>query len=228
MHNEFFRTFAGDLNHATMTKAFVTVILVLVTLSCQAQTMKEIFSELPDSVLPTLTRNDRLDCIDFIENNLTNEVNNALDGKTRLTALTDNLAKVQVSKRTELQICKLPLDGGYVICLIHSSNIGAWDSTIRFYDSKWKLLDSNSLIRLPETKDFIVRADSLDDSEYVNIINKAGVPLVRADFEGTTLTLSYTSSNHADQDFQTQVLTYVKPEIRFKWDADKPGFTREQ
>ncbi len=216
-----------------MTKVLVLTVLALTALSGRAQTMKEIFSDLPDSILPTLTRNDRLDCIDFIENNLTNTVNNALDGKTRLTVLTDSLAKIQLSLMTEVQICKLPVESvpngqtdGFVICLVHSSDVRGWDSVLRFYDSAWRPLDASRMITLPRTEDFIVHADSVDSTGYANIVNKAGLPLVRADFNGTCITLSYTSSNSADHGFRESVLPYVRPEIRMGWDARQRRFVR--
>lgn len=196
--------------------------------------MKQIFSDLPDSVLPTLTRNDRLDCIDFIENNLTNEVRNALDGKTRLTVLTENLAKVQLSLMSEVQICKLPVSststgqtGDFIICLVHSSDVRGWDSVLQFYDNAWRPLDASSMISMPQTEDFVVQADSVDSTGYANIVDKAGFPLVRADFNGTDLTLSYTSSNSADEDFREKVLPYVRPEIRMQWNAEQRRFVRQ-
>lgn len=216
-----------------MTKVLILTVLALTALPGRAQTMKEIFSDLPDSILPTLTRNDRLDCIDFIENNLTNEVNNVLDGKTRLTLLTDSLAKIRLSLMTEVQICKLPVastsagqTGGFVICLVHSSDVRGWDSVLRFYDSAWRPLDASRMITMPQTEDFIMRADSVDGVCYANIVDKAGLPLVRTDFNGTCLTLSYTSSNSADSDFRETVLPYVRPEIRMQWDAGLMKFVR--
>ncbi len=216
-----------------MTKVLILTVLALTVLPCKGQTMREIFSELPDSILPTLTRNDRLDCIDFIENNLTNEVNNALDGKTRLTFLSDSLAKIQLSLMTEVQICKLPVTSvsagqadGFVICLVHSSDVKGWDSVLQFYNSAWQPLDANRIISMPQTEDFIVHADSVDNVGYTNIVDKAGLPLVHADFNGTELTLTYTSSNSADHDFRELVLPYVRPEIQMRWDAEQRKFVK--
>lgn len=210
-----------------MIRIAITIAVALMPLAAYSQTMKEIFATLPDSILPTLTSNDRLDCIDFIENNMTTEVNNALKGKTRLTALTDNLAKIQVSSLTEMQICKLATIDGYIICLIHSSDVGGWDSTIRFYDSAWKPLDASKYIDTPTTRDFIPQPADMDDLEYSNIINLADFPLIQADFDNTTLSLIYTSSNSNDEKYKNEVLPLVKPVIKFSWNADNQHFVKE-
>ncbi|MDO4802243.1 MAG: DUF3256 family protein, partial [Prevotellaceae bacterium] len=58
------------------------LISVLSVLPSSAHTMKEVFSEMPDSILPYIIKNRRLDCIDFIENNMKAEVENELSGKS--------------------------------------------------------------------------------------------------------------------------------------------------
>ena len=48
--------------------------------------MRDVFAQMPDSVLPAVTRNNRLDCIDFIDNNLEAKVRNAFDDYVTLEA----------------------------------------------------------------------------------------------------------------------------------------------
>lgn len=102
-----------------------------------AQTMKQIFQTLPDSILPSLSKNDRLDMVDLYENNMQNEVTNKLRGKSRMTLLTENLTKMQLSELTEVQLCKLPTPSSYLICMIHSVKADTWDSTVKFYNPDW-------------------------------------------------------------------------------------------
>ena len=62
------------------------------------QTMKQLFTTLPDTILPSLSKNDRLDMVDFIENNMKNEVTNRLRGKSVLQSRLDtcNLSIVDI------------------------------------------------------------------------------------------------------------------------------------
>ena len=49
-----------------MKKIIFSLFLTLSAVSLTAADMKDVFSAMPDSVLPTLTRNNRLDMIDFV------------------------------------------------------------------------------------------------------------------------------------------------------------------
>ena len=118
-------------------RIYIIIALLCLTTAANAQTIKELFTTLPDTILPSLSKNDRLDMVDLIENNMENEVTNRLRGKSRLTMLTDNLAKIQLSVLTEVQLCKLPTPDSYLICVIHSVKTDAWDSTTKFYNPDW-------------------------------------------------------------------------------------------
>ena len=57
-----------------------------------AQTrIRDIYAEAPDSIFPLLTRNNRLDQIDFRENNMPAVVKNRFDSRCALLALTHAL-----------------------------------------------------------------------------------------------------------------------------------------
>ena len=214
-----------------MQKITTLFAFLMVATIMEAQNMKEIFKTVPDSILPTLTQNDRLDLIDLKEHNMDNEVNNQLKGKSRMTILTDHLVKVQLSQLSEVQICKLNAgtdlarmaSGEYILCLIHSVKSNAWDSNIRFYTPDWKMLgNQQTLLTLPETKDFITRSEDMSQEEYDRLINKASYPLIQADFnDNTTLSLRYTSPNQLDPDFRKMAAGKVKEEIRMTWDGSK-------
>ena len=118
-------------------RIYIIIALLCLTTAANAQTIKELFTTLPDTILPSLSKNDRLDMVDLIENNMENEVTNRLRGKSRLTMLTDNLAKIQLSELAEVQLCKLPTPDSYLICVIHSVKTDAWDSTTKFYHPDW-------------------------------------------------------------------------------------------
>ena len=118
-------------------RIYIIITLLCLTTAADAQNMKELFINMPDTILPSLSKNDRLDMIDLIENKMTNEVTNQLRGKSRMTVLTDNLTKVQLSEKAEVQLCKLPTPDSYLICMIHSVKADAWDSTTQFYNPDW-------------------------------------------------------------------------------------------
>jgi len=210
-----------------MKQIAIITMLLMMTAGVHAQTMKQIFSSVPDSLMPTLTKNDRLDCIDLIENNMQTEVNNQLKGKTRLTRLTDNLAKLQLSSLSEMQFSKLPTDTGYVICVVHSVKADAWDSQVRFYNADWTLIPTGQFFTMPETNDFFIPSSDLSPDQSAKLLSKAGYPLLYVDFTSdTSVTVTYTSSNRPDRDFREKAQSHFREQITYAWDAPTHRFRR--
>ena len=74
---------------------FLFFLLTFVPMKAQSDSLniKTVFSEMPDSILPYLTRNNRLDMIDFMEAKMKAGVDNLLDGDSEMLFLShDSLA----------------------------------------------------------------------------------------------------------------------------------------
>ena len=65
----------------------LTMLLVALAIHAQRPTMADLFRQMPDSLLPYLTPNNRLDMVDFMEAGMKAEVTNMLDGKSQMTHL---------------------------------------------------------------------------------------------------------------------------------------------
>ena len=59
--------------------------------------MADVFKQMPDSLMPYLSTNNRLDMIDFMDAHMKAEVTNLLDGKSEMTALADDSLTIQLS-----------------------------------------------------------------------------------------------------------------------------------
>ena len=72
-------------------RTFFFVLMTIAGLNAFAQIKaKDVFASAPDSIFPLLTTNNRLDCIDLIENNMKATVKNKMEQKAEMTALTDS------------------------------------------------------------------------------------------------------------------------------------------
>lgn len=82
-----------------MKKHLFVLFALFITLGSYAQdkTMSELFKAMPDTLLPYLSTNNRLDMIDFIEAKMKAEVTNLLDGKTEMTALTHDSLSIRMN-----------------------------------------------------------------------------------------------------------------------------------
>lgn len=114
--------------------------------------MRDVFAAMPDSILPMVTKNNRLDCIDFIENNMEARVRNKVDEYVVLEALTDDYARFRTSVVAVMELKLLPTnDTTSVLCVVTTAESGeegterrVLDSNIRFYDTAWLPLSSNA------------------------------------------------------------------------------------
>lgn len=135
--------------------------------------MRDVFAAMPDSVLPLVTKNNRLDCIDFIENHMEAKVRNAFDEYVTLEALTADYARFRTSPVSVMEMKLLSLsDSVRVLCLVTTAETGDTASTIRLCDSNirflredWSELAADSAITfaMPAVDQFIVgeTADSV-------------------------------------------------------------------
>ena len=89
----------------------VVVISLLVTLAipfgARAQDnmkMGDVFAAMPDSLIPYLSSNNRLDLVDFANANMKAEVNNAFDESTVLDQLTDNYMKLRLNGKVSVEM----------------------------------------------------------------------------------------------------------------------------
>ena len=64
--------------------------------------MADVLRTMPDSILPLLTKNDRLDLVDEWQSGVKAEVRNRLGGMVQLTELTTSSAKLQMSSMSDV------------------------------------------------------------------------------------------------------------------------------
>ena len=133
---------------------FVALLTPAAPLSAQTAPlprMRDVFAQMPDSLLPAVTKNNRLDCIDFIENGLEAKVRNAFDDYVALEALTADYARFRTSAVAVLELKLLPLtDTTQVLCAVTTVECGEAgsptrieDSSLRFFGADWTSLGSD-------------------------------------------------------------------------------------
>lgn len=174
------------------------------TVSAQPTLMREVFASMPDSVLPLVSKNNRLDCIDFIENNMEARVRNVLDEYVVLEALTPDYVRFRTSASSLLEMKLLPTsDSTSVLCLVQTALTGEADtprrledSNIRFLQPDWTPLpDSNAVaFTLPPLSDFLAAAapDSLRADFEQALRSLDSFHPVRLQLQADTTTLTAT------------------------------------
>ena len=164
---------------------FFLFILSMFNVQCSilnAQTrIRDIYAEAPDSIFPLLTKNNRLDQIDFRENNMKADVKNKFEDHSELLVLSERYLKLQLSKHC---LVEMRLLNDSTFCIVQTYNAPASDSQIRFFDTSWN--------KLPQT----VERPSVDEflSEDVDIdvrLALQALPLIKASLSENSETVTF-------------------------------------
>ena len=142
-----------------MRKILLLFVLFLVAASSSAQLkMRDVFAQLPDSVLPLMTLNNRLDCIDFIENNMEARVKNKFNDQVVLEALTGDYLSIRTSESSMVEMKFIPQGNDTLICVNRTYLGPVEDSDVRLYGMDWHFV---RVVQRPEVKEFLKSKDSI-------------------------------------------------------------------
>lgn len=107
--------------------------------------MRDVFNHMPDSLMPYLSQNNRLDFIDFMDSNMKAEVRNKLGGTSEMTALTDDSLAIRMSDALQVNMLLMKLDQPVdsfqqVVVFSQTFLIDSVykDSEVLFYSTDWK------------------------------------------------------------------------------------------
>ncbi len=195
--------------------------LALVPAVLAAQTARQCFTAMPDSLNLLLTANDRADFIDFMDSNMKAEVSNRLGGKSQMTVLTDDYISINISRQSTWQMKLLPLGNNRrLICTVSTVCGDACDSRISFYDTDWHEL---------KTQDYLPEASELDD--FIRAIpdtasyavkdarRQADMLLMKASLsaDGNDLTFSFTTPEYMNHEAAEELKPYLKGDVVYRW-----------
>ena len=126
------------------------VICLMISVSGRAEdwNIRTVFQHMPDSLIPCLSENNRLDMIDFNDSKMKAEVTNILHGSSEMLALTEDSLSIRVSDALLVNMLLLvPINMvdscRQVICMVQTfgTDSVSLDSKIDYYTPQWQKLD---------------------------------------------------------------------------------------
>lgn len=118
-------------------------ILYLFSVSASAQTVREAFKAMPDSLMPYLTANNRLDLMDFMDAKMKAAVTNRLEGQTEMTFLSDDSLSIRMSNALTVEMKTQQADTVTVVSLkrVYLTREGERQTVLTRYDARtWQEL----------------------------------------------------------------------------------------
>jgi hypothetical protein len=132
-----------------MKKGLIILLVSLFSfLTAPAQNIREVFRAMPDSIMPYLTKNAKLDMMDFMDANMKAAVNNELGGESRMLFLSDDSLAIKMSNALMLELSLEKADTNMVIVMKRTYQIKERheEVLINRFSSSWRPM-SESLVR---------------------------------------------------------------------------------
>lgn len=153
-----------------MKRFFLLLLVSGFIWQAQAQKMRDVFAHMPDTILNLLTEYNRLDCIDFIENDREAKVRNRMDGFSILKKLTKDYLSLQLTTSTQVEMKLLSgKDSLEYVALVKTCAAPAKSSAISLYTLDWKKLPVSSFLKTPGFDSFWKQPVPTDQTELDSI-----------------------------------------------------------
>ena len=195
------------------------MILAIMATAGRAADLRTLFISMPDSIVPTLTKSDRMDFLDYMDSGMKARVRNKLGGESVMTQFEENKLSIQTSQSGRMDMVLLKKGKNEtLICIVRTVNAKYEDSRLSFYTEDWKPVPTEQLIELPKLDDYLTKEalknDSLDYFKKMSMLRLQSItPL-----DGV-LEFRYTSLDDLGQDAE-RYRDWIKPTpIRYTWNG---------
>lgn len=181
--------------------------------------MRDVFAQLPDSILPLMTRNNRLDCIDFIENGMEARVKNKFNDQVVLEALTEDFLLIRTSESSTVEMKLMPLGSDTLICVNRTYLGPTEDSEVKLYNTNWCFVRN---VQRPEVSEFLKTIDSIrpwtpEMADTMDMIrgDATYLPLIKASLSAESSEIQWVlQSNEFSKEIKKVADRYLQPVTR--------------
>lgn len=205
----------------------LSLLMVMATTMASAQelAMKDVFAVMPDSILPYLSRNNRLDMIDFMESNMNAVVDNALGGKSRLDTLTSDYLHLTLNESVTVEMKLLKsdrlLDDTTKTIVGLSTTYANVESRIEFFTSKWHSVD---IPLVYDNANLMARSDTMSQATYGELSRLAGEHYVVASLSPISTNIELTPTFPTLNAEDRQKMETIKRKIVLIYDVSSLKF----
>ncbi|MGP1553330.1 MAG: DUF3256 family protein [Prevotella intermedia] len=168
-----------------MKKIFLILSVSFSLLPLNAQNMRQIWLEMPDSIVPYLNRSLRTELADYVTMGMKSEVMNALRDTTRIEKLTDDYILVQLSNATKLEIKSLDAS---TIAMVQTWCGPLAESKLSLFSNNWEVKPLNI-----DVSPMFVKPDTMSQQRYSELLDMANVTMneMQLSVKDNSLTIKY-------------------------------------
>lgn len=201
-------------------KFFLLTVPMLMSVAMQAQDIRTLFIDMPDSIMPAITRSMRMDFIDYMDSGMKARDRNKLGGVSSMTAFSERALTVMTSASGRLDMVLFDRrKGGPLICLVHTAVTEYEDSHLSFYNADWTPVNADKLIELPQLPDYLTKTALKNDS-LSQFMESSLLRFQTATAVDNGLIFRYSSLDAIGPGYE-KYQSWIKPELFYKWNGKR-------
>lgn len=203
--------------------AIITAFVLCCVLEAEAG-VREMWVQMPDSMVPYLNKNLRQECIDFVDMGISADVQNTFGANTILDTLTADYLHVTLNQSSTLEMKMLPRQGGdSLLCLVRTYMGPERESTIEFYNAAWQRLDMPSPILTGDGKAMVEmltqRPDTMTAERFSEIRRMFEPVMVSATLSPADTAITLQLSAPLTTSDEKKAIKAVSVQRKLKWDG---------
>ncbi len=144
-----------------MKKILIIICFLTCWLGVSAQSLREVWIEMPDSILPYLSKSQRTELADYVEMKAEPAVLSTFGDSVRIERMTNNYLLLKANETTRLEI-KL-LDNN-TLALVQTWMAPAAESKLSLFNLQWQPKEA-----VVAYKANIVKPDSMSDEDFSDL-----------------------------------------------------------
>lgn len=144
-----------------MKKILIIICFLTCWLGASAQSLREVWIEMPDSILPYLSKSQRTELADYVEMKAEPAVLSTFGDSVRIERMTNNYLLLKANEATRLEI-KL-LDNN-TLALVQTWMAPAAESKLSLFNLQWQPKEA-----VVDYKVNIVKPDSMSDEDFSDL-----------------------------------------------------------
>jgi hypothetical protein len=178
-----------------------------------ARTISDFFIDEPGHILPLLDKRVKMDMIDYENEGIKKEFNNAFGEGSHITSMSDSHISVKVSNSSSVEMLLIPCKKDSVILTISTFAIPAKDSRVECFNTSWGKIDSKKYFKAPTMNDFIVIPKG-DKTKKKTILEAIEFPIIYYSLNNDgTITARHSLKEYMSKEDFDKIAPYLKDEI---------------
>jgi len=202
-----------------MKKIFMIMMAAALSLPLSAKSMKDIWLSIPDSIVPYLDKNKRIELADFIDMKVKSEVQNLLGENSVMDTITANYLSLKLNESSLLQMKLLPVAGDTIICMVRTYSAPASESNLEFYSKNWVRLHNYDINLSQYGQTMIVKPDTMSVEHFEKLKSNIDFQLIKASLSKDTNDLTLEMNIPLPFKDEKSQVSPIFMQRKFKWNG---------